>query len=106
MYQVTGSQKCHITKNDEDTNVSRAYAGTHLEDNTKRIPDQQKVNQDVADLLRQDSKNEKANDLLKGICQTFSIEDHIDCPLLSKDLGNLYDKFFGEKLTAAKLFTT
>ena len=41
-----------------------------------------------------------------GICQTFSIEDDIDCPLLSKDFGNHYDKFFVEKLTAAKLFTT
>ena len=88
MYQVTGSQKCQISKNDEDTNVSRAYAGTHLEDNAKSIPGQQKVNQDVADLLTQDSKNEKANDLLTGICQTFSIEDNIDCPLISKDLEN------------------
>ena len=88
MYQVTGSQKGQISKNDEDTNVSRAYAGTHLEDNAKSIPGQQKVNQDVADLLTQDSKNEKANDLLTGICQTFSIEDNIDCPLISKDLEN------------------
>lgn len=106
MYQVTGSQKCQITKNDKNTNVSRAYAGTHLEDNAKSIPGQLKVNQDAADFLTQDSKNEKANDLLKGICQTFSIEDDIDCPLLRKDLGNIYDKFFGEKLTAAKSFMT
>ena len=106
MYQVTGSQKCQISKNDEDTNVSRAYAGTHLEDNAKSIPGKQKLKQEVADLLTQDSKNEKANDLLTGICQTFSIADDIDCPLISKDFGNHYDKFFVEKLTATKLFTT
>ena len=48
-----------ITQNDEDTNVTRAYGGSHPKNNAESIPGQRKVNQDVADLLTKVGKMKK-----------------------------------------------
>ena len=95
-----------ITQNDEDTNVTRAYGGSHPKDNAESIPGQRKVNQDVADLLTKVGKMKKQITCSGAFFKPFPLKRILTAHLSAKTWENLFDKFFGEKLTAAKIFTT